>query len=52
MNTPTKHKAVPKLALSKNFKSALVTKLNLSDQETQEIVDSDMVDAANKDTYK
>ena len=35
VNTLTKRKAVSNIALSKSFKSALVTKSQLSDSETQ-----------------
>ena len=35
VNTSTNCKAVSKLALSKRFRYALVTKLQLSDRETQ-----------------
>ena len=50
VNTPTNRKALSKLAMSKSFKYALVKKFQLSDRETQEIVNSATVDAANEDS--
>ena len=50
VNNLTKRKALSKLARSKSSKSALVTKLQLPDRETQEIVNSAMFDASNEDS--
>ena len=50
LNTLTKRKSVSKLALSKSLKFVLLRKFQLSDRETQEIVDSAMADAANEDS--
>ena len=50
VNTPTKGKAVSKLALYKSFKSDMVTKLQLSDKETQEIFGIVMANAYNEDS--
>ena len=50
LNTLTKRKAVSYLALSSSFKSDLEKKLQLSDRDTQDIVDSAMVDASNEDS--
>ena len=50
VNTSTNRKAVSKIALPNNFKYALVTELQLSYRETQEIVYSTMAYAANEDS--